>query len=458
MPSDLRRKNIIAYCDHHVFFAVVILSCLGILAIYHPLQAYSPQDVGKSQLITIAVIDLEGKGISQLEASTLTDRLRTSLVQTGKVTVLERAMMEDILQETGFQQTGCVSAECAVEVGKLLGVQQIISGGIGKIGRTFTIDARIIDVETSKILKVSPRDYTGDVDGLLDVIREIAFDLVSAEPSAARPVAVPEPVSLFGVAEVVSTPSEATVYIDGIKLGLTPFTLDELKAGEHTVRMSKPGHIDFEETFSLEAGETKKLEGVLERLNILSLSSSPLGVTLYLDDEEVGSTPVRLELQTGSYRIKLKKEGYADWKEEVLVDKDLSKNITMLKMVNVWFLSEPPQAEVYLDNRYVGETPVTKNILEGTYTVRFRKDRYKDLERQVIVRDGTRVQERLELLEEFREVTAVEKKEKVVKKKRSNKLLWFGLGAVAVGGAAYYFLLQPPEEEPTGFPEPPGRP
>ena len=114
MPSDLRRKNITAYRSHQVFFAVVILSCLGIPAIYHPLQAYSPQDVGESQLITMAVIDLEGKGISQVEASTLTDRLRTSLVQTGKVNVLERAMMEDILQETEFQQTGCVSTTSAI--------------------------------------------------------------------------------------------------------------------------------------------------------------------------------------------------------------------------------------------------------------------------------------------------------------------------------------------------------
>lgn len=427
---------------------IVILSYIWMLALYEPIQAYSPQIAGESQLITMAVIDLEGKGISQLEASTLTDRLRTSLVQTGKVDVLERAIMEDIFNETRFNLSGCVSTECAIEAGKILGVQQIVSGSIGKIGRTFTIDVRIIDVETSKILKVSPRDYTGDVDGLLDVIREIAFDLVGGEDEGP-----------FGVVEIVSTPSEATVYIDGIKLGLTPFTLDELMAGEHTIRMTKGGHIDYEERFSLTGVETKKIEVILERLNILSFFSMPAGASFYLNDELKGTTPVRLELQTGSYRLKLKKEGYADWEEEVLVDKDLSKNIAMLKMVNVQFLTEPPQAEVYLDNRYMGETPIMETILEGNYNVRFRKEKYKDLELQVIITDGTRIHEKLELLEEFQPVAVVEKKEEVVEKKDSNKLLWIGLGAVAAGGVAYFILSQ--EEAPpktTGFPKPPGRP
>ncbi|MEE9167537.1 MAG: PEGA domain-containing protein [Candidatus Neomarinimicrobiota bacterium] len=342
------------------------------MALYNPLGAYSLQQAEEIELINVAVIDLEGKGISQLEASTLTDRLRTSLVQTGKVNVLERGMMEDILQETGFQQTGCVSTECAIEVGKVLGVRQIISGGIGKLGSTYTVDVRIIDVETSKILKVTPRDYTGNIDGLLSVIREIAFDLVSAEPSAARPVAVPEPVGIFGVVEAVSTPTEATVYIDGIKLGLTPFKLGELKAGEHTIKMAKSGHIDYEDTFSLAGGETKKLEAILVRLNVLNLSSTPSGATFYLNDELKGVTPLRLELKTGSYRLKLKKEGYADLEEEVTIDKNVSKNMPMAK---------------------------------------------------------------------------AEKGEEVVEKKRSNKLLWISLGAVAAGGAAYYFLLQPPEED-----------
>ena len=59
--------------------------------------------------------------------------------------------MVEILKEQGFQQTGCVSNECVVEIGALLGVQQMISGSIGRVGETYTIDIELISVQTGEI-------------------------------------------------------------------------------------------------------------------------------------------------------------------------------------------------------------------------------------------------------------------------------------------------------------------
>ncbi len=61
-----------------------------------------------------AVTEFEGKGISQSEASSLTDRLRSELFNFGIFQIIERGLMEEILSEQGFQQTGCVSDECVV--------------------------------------------------------------------------------------------------------------------------------------------------------------------------------------------------------------------------------------------------------------------------------------------------------------------------------------------------------
>ncbi len=103
--------------------------------------------IGKSGS-TVAVVDFEGRGISSLEAQTLTDRFRTAVATTGVVRLVERRMMAELLDEQGFQQVGCTSDECAIEVGQLLGVEYILGGAIGKVGETFTIDARMISVET----------------------------------------------------------------------------------------------------------------------------------------------------------------------------------------------------------------------------------------------------------------------------------------------------------------------
>lgn len=127
----------------------------------------------------IAVLDLQAEGISESEAKTLTGRLRSKLVDTNVFEVLEREQMNAVLQEQGFQQSGCVSDECLVEIGRLVGVQQMVGGAIGKIGETYTLDLRIIDVATGRIIRTVSDDYRGDAEGLLkrleSAARVIAF-------------------------------------------------------------------------------------------------------------------------------------------------------------------------------------------------------------------------------------------------------------------------------------------
>ncbi|HHZ79814.1 MAG TPA: hypothetical protein EYN68_07915 [Candidatus Marinimicrobia bacterium] len=108
---------------------------------------------------TVAVIDFDASGISQLEATSLTNRFRTAVGDVGVMRLVKRGMMEEVLQEQGFQQTGCTSEECAVEVGQLLGVQNMIGGSIGRVGDTFTIDARMISVQSGVSLVTKQKTY-----------------------------------------------------------------------------------------------------------------------------------------------------------------------------------------------------------------------------------------------------------------------------------------------------------
>ena len=124
-------------------------------------------NVVSAQAIPVAVMDFDGRGISEIEAAALTDRLRNELFRLGAFEVVERGMMENILTEQDFQLTGCTSNECLVEVGQLLGAKQIVGGSISKVGGTFTVSARIVDVETGRVLRVSDYDLQGDLDLLL---------------------------------------------------------------------------------------------------------------------------------------------------------------------------------------------------------------------------------------------------------------------------------------------------
>lgn len=131
---------------------------------------------------TVAVLDFEGRGISQLEAATLTDRLSSELANTNAIILVERGQMSEILEEQGFQQSGCTTDECAAEVGALLGVHNMISGAFGKLGNTYTIDAKMFSVETGATVKTVSKSYKGEIDGLITEIEILAWEILSLTP------------------------------------------------------------------------------------------------------------------------------------------------------------------------------------------------------------------------------------------------------------------------------------
>lgn len=138
----------------------------------------------------IGVLELAGNGVSLEEARGLTDRLRAELFQTGRFVVVEREKMDEILREQGFQQSGaCNTDVCAVEVGKLIGAQEMVVGSVSKVGKTYSVNLRLIDVERGVMVRSALRDCSCQIDRLLTetigvVVRQLAgpFREQSARP------------------------------------------------------------------------------------------------------------------------------------------------------------------------------------------------------------------------------------------------------------------------------------
>ena len=135
------------------------------------------QAIDKNQ--TVAVLDFDGQGVSKGEVQTLTERLRTEIGNTDYVRLIERKAVEKIMAEQGLQQSGCTSDECAAEVGQLLGVQYMIGGSIGKMGKSYTIDAKIFSVETGETIQTKSATHDGDISGLLTEMEIMAWEILS---------------------------------------------------------------------------------------------------------------------------------------------------------------------------------------------------------------------------------------------------------------------------------------
>jgi len=129
-----------------------------------------------TQKTTAAVMDLEAKeGVSAGVAASLSDYLRVQLINTQKFDIVTRENMEEVLKEQKFQLSGCTSRECVVQVGQLLGVRRMFAGVITKIGATYVVTLKIIDVESGKIGKAETEECAKcEEDALLVSMRNIA--------------------------------------------------------------------------------------------------------------------------------------------------------------------------------------------------------------------------------------------------------------------------------------------
>jgi len=111
--------------------------------------------------VNLAVAELTGKNVSQADASIVADFLRTELVNTERFVVVDRANMDKLLAEAGFQQlSGCTEAECAVQMGKLLNVQWMAVGSVSKLMDTYYITVNLVEVETGKIIASHNQEAT----------------------------------------------------------------------------------------------------------------------------------------------------------------------------------------------------------------------------------------------------------------------------------------------------------
>jgi len=121
--------------------------------------------------------------------------------------------------------------------------------------------------------------------------------------------------------EVRSDPSGAQVYVDGEYLGRTPLVAG-VAPGRHQVEVRLAGYEPYRVSVRLGAGERVKVFARLvpaARKGRLDVRSEPEGARVYLDGVYRGRTPLTLELEPGTYDLRLTLPGYAEYRERVRV-------------------------------------------------------------------------------------------------------------------------------------------
>ena len=138
-----------------------------------PVSAAAEEAAQNENRVRVAVMNFENNSSWSYWGDNLgyaaADELVTQLFGTGQFSLVERSQLEAVLAEQDLGQSGLVNPAQAAEIGRLLGVQLILTGsitrfsidtkggGFGGFGVEYSeaessIDIRLIDTDTAEIM------------------------------------------------------------------------------------------------------------------------------------------------------------------------------------------------------------------------------------------------------------------------------------------------------------------
>lgn len=184
----------------------------------------------------------------------------------------------------------------------------------------------------------------------------------------------------WGGVRITSDPAGAEVWLDGEKVGKTPWIADRKPSGSHEVRLVLADHLTRAETLVVEDGKQAVLEARLERnRGSLDLASVPPGARVWVAGQDTGlTTPTVLaDLPAGVVEVRLRLEGYGEVVRTptvvrgstVRVDVPMPAKPGILAILAVDEAGRSCEGDVTLDGEPRGRTPLKLEIPARTYEV-----------------------------------------------------------------------------------------
>jgi formylglycine-generating enzyme required for sulfatase activity len=192
-------------------------------------------------------------------------------------------------------------------------------------------------------------------------------------------------------------PSTAEIEISGLSFNIGDNYL--LLRGDYDITANATGYYPLLESISVGDDATQELKLELQPLpGNLSVTSELENIKVSVDSHSAGTVPGTIEgISRGSHQLEFNKYRYFPLLQEIDIDglgKTQSLNISLLPAWGqMQFTTVPAGAELYIDERLIGQTPVTAEVLETGSQLKVTLAGYKTYTQQVSVKAGTSAQQ-----------------------------------------------------------------
>jgi hypothetical protein len=297
--------------------------------------------------MTATVVEFSVRGeLSEQAGAIIADLMMSAIANTGRFILKDRLPLSAAAKIAKTQElgsTGLLDPKTAAELGRLYGVDAVVTGGVYKLGDLITVTARLIDTQTASLLR------SGQIQG-----KDIDTIQVNINDLAAMITAPPEPPLTYALT-VKTDPADA-----GVRLlnAATPYQPGvRLQPGDYDIEVTKPGYVARKQSVRIGDRDVTITVGLEKAKFGLMVRPEPADAQIRLLDSSTAYKP-GVALAPGSYEVEVTREGYLSSRFPVrIVDGEVTVPVTLEKappprqdLYRLTVLVDPSQAAVRLLN------------------------------------------------------------------------------------------------------------
>ena len=189
----------------------------------------------------------------------------------------------------------------------------------------------------------------------------------------------------FGKVTITATEG-SDIYIDNNYVAKGEYSA-RLVAGVYNIEARKDKHHTFKHNLQIQVGENKTVNLTPKpKYGKIEVTSTPFDADIFLNGKKVGTTPKTIrKVLIGKYQLKVKKADCATVEREVIVEEDKvsEMDVNLEKTKKVYISSSPSNAKLFINDKYVGYTPMTRTLNVSKYKIRIEKAKYVTTEKVV---------------------------------------------------------------------------
>lgn len=195
------------------------------------------------------------EGVKEADVNLISSFVANQVAKYSGRNVIAEADIQTILKgEEARQKCGAEDTSCIAEIGAALGVPEAVSGDIGRLGRIWMLNLRLLNIRSTTVIKRSSRQVEGEVDDLV-----VAIPLAVAELFGIKLSDQP------GTLAISTEPEGVSVSVDSQNIGRTPLK-HRLTEGSYTLAFTQDSYLKEERAIDLKPGERREITITMQAL------------------------------------------------------------------------------------------------------------------------------------------------------------------------------------------------